>query len=394
MSESLPLDWQWDEEGEGRYVNDHLASDREMRRIEEITLPSELADLVHFRRRTIYGARNLEPVLEAIRDKRSFAVVSGLRLFETMHLGTKSVVDQLRGYQERLGKKVEIFVAFSDIENWLLPRSGPRKSIQESIKHAMDSYLVDILALGLKRDNLQFHSEWSRHEVLCLATALARYVPTRVARKGVSFADAFFPLIVAADILHVQLGKYGGPRPTLVAVGRDQYPFLTNAWHIIDSYITNIRPDFFHPSFTYHGMLIGTDRQVMERGNGKHAIFLRDDETAIRKKMKRSAEGRITEKGIRKARSCPIYEILRFHVQEDPVIIRFFNECEGMARACRECKNEATEIVVEMVRRHQEAREQVENDDQVARYILEQDVLRETEAIVEITKYVMVQEGQ
>jgi len=245
-----------------------------------------------------------------------------------------------------------------------------------------------------------------------MAAALARYVPANyfeelenqkrkhLAEEGkiddirLSQAEAFFPLVVAADILHVQLKKYGGPRPTLVAVGRDQYDFLNLAWGIIDAYITEVKPGlYYRPSFTYHGMLVGTNKKIMSRDHNFNAIFLKDSEETIRDKVKGSEDGKKSD-GSRKPRACPVYEILRFHIKDDPNVFEFYEACENQARSCSDCKALVAEHIIRIVGEHQQHRREKEADVDVAKYMLEQDILRETESIVEITELVRKTTGR
>ncbi|CAG0990076.1 tryptophanyl-tRNA synthetase [Anaerolineae bacterium] len=392
--------WGWDEseDGEQKKIH-HLLGTGPIEKLPDSDhLPEVLREFRYFKRNIIIGCWNFGPILDAIKGSERFAVVTGLRQHATMHLGTKCVIDQLGFYQKEF--EADVFVAFSDVESWLLPANG-QVSIRTSIEHALSNYMVDILALGLKPKNkksiLRVHSEWARREILSMATALIHYVPNDYIAKQISLdeqislAQLFFPLVVAADILHVQLEKYGGSRPILVPVGYDQHHFMMDAWRIMKAYIEDVHADFSLPSFTFHGMLMDSDKRPMSRfvENGikhaSHAIFLSDDLEVIISKINDSDTG-VQADGSRKPQNCPVHELLRFHESEENIVLDIQRACIGETHTCEECKVKVSNRITQIMSKYKVKRKETEDDKEYIKFILDQDIFRGTESIVNITE--------
>lgn len=178
-----------------------------------------------FRRGVIFGHRGFDHIRRAIGDGRPFAVLSGLMPSGDMHLGNKMVLDQALYFQ---GLGADIFLLVADIESF-----GARGvPFEKARKMAIESYILNYIALGLKSERCQIYFQSSRTAVKDLAFKLSRKVNWSTLRSIYGFGDqtnlthVFAPLVQVGDILHVQLEKYGGPRPTLVPVGVDQDPHM------------------------------------------------------------------------------------------------------------------------------------------------------------------------
>lgn len=186
-------------------------------------------DLPHphrlLRRGVVFGHRGFEVIHEAILNKKPWAILTGLMPSGRMHLGHKMVIDEVLYYQS-LG--ADIFIAVADIEAY----ATRGYSLQETKELAVNEYIANYLALGLdpKRSHLYFQSK--HQDVKDLAFLLGKKVnwSQMVATYGfegsTNMAHIFSPLVQTGDILHVQLEKYGGIRPTLVPVGVDQDPHI------------------------------------------------------------------------------------------------------------------------------------------------------------------------
>jgi tryptophanyl-tRNA synthetase len=186
-------------------------------------------DLPHphrlLRRGVVFGHRGFEMIHEAITKKKPWAILTGLMPSGRMHLGHKMVIDEVLYYQS-LG--ADIFIAVADIEAY----ATRGFSLEETKELAVNEYIANYIALGLdpKQSHLYFQS---RHQdVKDLAFLLGKKVnwSQMVATYGfegsTNMAHIFSPLVQTGDILHVQLEKFGGIRPTLVPVGVDQDPHI------------------------------------------------------------------------------------------------------------------------------------------------------------------------
>jgi len=178
-----------------------------------------------FRRGMVFGQRGFDAIQGAIDRHRPFAVLTGLMPSGPMHLGHKMVLDQAMYYQSVGG---DLFVCVADIEAY----ATRNMSLEKARRIAIDQYITSYIALGLNRKRCQVYFQSTRNSVKDLAYLLGRKVNFSVMKAIYGMDDTtnmshmFSPLVQVADILHVQLEKYGGPRPTIVPVGIDQDPHI------------------------------------------------------------------------------------------------------------------------------------------------------------------------
>ncbi len=178
-----------------------------------------------FRRGVVFGQRGFDYITKAIQDKRPFGVLTGLMPSGPMHLGHKMVLDQVLYFQS-LGADVTILVA--DLEAY----ATRGLSLAKCRDIAIDSYIRNYVALGLRPERCQIYFQSQRKQVTDLAFLLSKKVTWSTMRAIYGFKDEVnlahvqSPLIQMGDILHGQLPAFGGPRPILVPVGVDQDPHL------------------------------------------------------------------------------------------------------------------------------------------------------------------------
>jgi tryptophanyl-tRNA synthetase len=135
------------------------------------------------------------------------------------------VIDEVIYYQS-IG--ADIFIAVADIEAF----ATRGYSLEETKELAMNEYIANYIALGLKPERCRIYFQSKHQDVKDLAYLLGKKVnwSQMVATYGfegsTNMAHIFSPLVQTGDILHVQLEKFGGIRPTLVPVGVDQDPHI------------------------------------------------------------------------------------------------------------------------------------------------------------------------
>jgi len=196
--------------------------------IEEFT-EKNWKDLPHphklLRRGVVFGHRGFDLIHDAIIKKKPWAILTGLMPSGKMHLGHKMVIDEVIYYQS-IG--ADIFIAVADIEAY----ATRGLTLEETKKLAIEEYIQNYIALGLKPEKCRIYFQSKNQDVKDLAYILGKKVnwSQMVATYGfngaTNMAHIFSPLLQTGDILHVQLEKYGGVRPTLVPVGVDQDPHI------------------------------------------------------------------------------------------------------------------------------------------------------------------------
>jgi tryptophanyl-tRNA synthetase len=186
-------------------------------------------DLPHphklLRRGVILGHRGFLQIKDAVQNKKPWAILTGLMPSGKMHLGHKMVIDQVIYYQS-IGADINIAVA--DIEAF----ATRDYTIEQAKEFAINEYIKNYIALGLKPEKCRIYFQSKNSDVKDLAYLLGKKINWSQMQSTYGFAGStsmahiFSPLIQTGDILHVQLKKYGGGRPTLVPVGVDQDPHI------------------------------------------------------------------------------------------------------------------------------------------------------------------------
>jgi tryptophanyl-tRNA synthetase len=177
------------------------------------------------RRGVIIGHRGFNQIKQSIVNKKPWAILTGLMPSGKMHLGHKMVIDEVIYYQS-LGADINIAVA--DIEAF----ATRGYTLKETKKYALEEYILNYIALGLKAKKCRIYSQSEHQDVKDLAYILGKKINWSQMQATYGFNGScnmthiFSPLIQTGDILHVQLDKFGGPRHTLVPVGIDQDPHI------------------------------------------------------------------------------------------------------------------------------------------------------------------------
>ncbi|MET1124660.1 MAG: tryptophan--tRNA ligase [Archaeoglobaceae archaeon] len=381
-----------------------------------------------FRRGIVFGHRDYDRILAAMRRGEDWAVMSGFMPSGMPHLGHKMTMEEIVWHQKMGGRA---FVAIADIEANVVRGLSKRETFEIGML-----YVKSIVALGLREDAVIYFQSASQH-VKDLALELAKEVNFSELRavygfeSETSLARLFIPAVQAADILHPQLREYGGPKPVVVPVGADQDPHirLTRdvaarasifAFERIEGgvrvrsrrgrdYVEHLKTlgfdakfyeehadifgnaeeieravrelevelggyAFVPPSATYHRFVTGLTGGKMSSSKPESYISLFDPpEVARRKVMNALTGGRATAEEQRRfggePERCVVFELYKFHLIESD------NELDNLERACRSgeilcggCKKTAAELLENFLR---EFREKVdEAEDKLGDYTL------------------------
>ena len=177
------------------------------------------------RRGVVFGHRGFQTIKDSVKNKKPWVILTGLMPSGRMHLGHKMVIDEVIYYQS-IG--ADVFIAVADIEAF----ATRGNTLEETREYALNEYIPNYIALGLKRDNCHIYFQSTNQDVKDLGYLLGKKVnwsqmlATYGFNSSTNMAHIMSPLIQTGDILHVQLDKHGGVRPTLVPVGVDQDPHI------------------------------------------------------------------------------------------------------------------------------------------------------------------------
>jgi len=177
------------------------------------------------RRGVIFGHRGFRLITDSVKKNKPWAILTGLMPSGRMHLGHKMVIDEVIYYQT-IGADINIAVA--DIEAF----ATRGYTLKETKEFAKNEYIPNYIALGLNPEKCRIYYQSKLQEVKDLGYILGKKVNWSQMQATYGFngqtnmAHIFSPLVQTGDILHVQLEKFGGSRPTLVPVGVDQDPHI------------------------------------------------------------------------------------------------------------------------------------------------------------------------
>lgn len=196
-------------------------------------------DLPHphrlLRRGIVFGHRDFQLIHDSFVKNKPWAILTGLMPSGKMHLGHKMVIDEVIYYQS-IG--ADIFIAVADVEAF----ATRGYTLEETKEMALNEYVPNYIALGLKPEKCHIYFQSENSDVKDLGYILGKKVnwSQMIATYGfdgsTNMTHIFSPLLQTGDILHVQLKKYGGIRPTLVPVGVDQDPHIRLSRDIAQSH--------------------------------------------------------------------------------------------------------------------------------------------------------------
>lgn len=312
---------------------------------DEIESPHQLMT-----RGVIFGHRDYGRIVKSIRERKPFAVVSGMMPSGKMHIGHKMIVDQLIFYQS---KGADIFIPIADMEAY----SARGVDFETSKELAIDEYITNYIALGLdlQRKNISTYLQSENKTVGDLAYTLAKKVTFNEMKAIYGFhgstniAHLYVPLIQVADILHPQLEECGGPKPSVVPVGPDQDPHIRLTRDIAERFKRKYK--FIPPSSTYHRFITGLTGDKMSSSKPNTAIFLSDSPEIAEKKVKSAKTGGKDSLDEQRKyggvpEECTVYELLLYHLEpSDKKLTELYKSCKSGNIMCGECKKNVADMM-------------------------------------------------
>ena len=120
-------------------------------------LPEVFGENLLFRRKIIFAHRDIQRILDSVKNKKPFVMMTGFMPTGKFHIGHMIIAQQMIFWQ-KLGAKV--YIAIADLEAY----NSRKQSLEESRKIAIKEYIENYIALGLKREKCEiyFQSERSR----------------------------------------------------------------------------------------------------------------------------------------------------------------------------------------------------------------------------------------
>ncbi len=251
-------------------------------------LPEIFNKEIAYRRKIIFAHRDIQKILEAIKNKKKFVMMTGLMPTGNCHLGHLMIINQMIFFQ-KLGAK--IYIAVADLEAY----NTRGQSLEESKKIAKE-YLSNYLARGLdlKKCDFYFQSERSKdakksNAYYRLQNLLAKHETFNEFKAiygEISPGKMLASLLQASDMLHPQLPEFEGECPVVIPVGIDQDPHIRLARDISQRIKS---PKFTQISSIYTLFMPGLNGGKMSSSNPNSFISLSDSPEEVKNKINKYA---------------------------------------------------------------------------------------------------------
>ncbi|MBU1032200.1 tryptophan--tRNA ligase [Patescibacteria group bacterium] len=302
-----------------------------------------------------FGHRDLESVADAMANNKPWAVVSGLNPSGPLHFGHKQVFDELLWLQQQ---GADVYIPITNDESYVVDKA---KSLGESRKIAYEQVIPSIIAMGFSSEKTHIFVDSDYPDIYNLAMDVSKHLSlNRVFgvfgfgqdEEGENPGTVFYRgAVQIAQILLPQLEEFGGPKPTLIPVGVDQYPYILLARDIAR------KKGLIPPSAIFTKFTHGLDGQgKMSSSRPASTISLTDEPKSAQRRIRGAYTGGSVLASFQKEHGgvpgvCPIYTLRTYHFEEDN---RVWDQCSNGEILCGQCKGAATEDVVKYLTDHQE----------------------------------------
>ncbi len=252
-------------------------------------LPKAFTDNLLFRRKKVFAHRDFSKILSAMKERKPFVMMTGLMPTGKFHIGHAVLARQMIFYQS-LGAK--LYVAVADIEAF----HARGQSLEESRRIAVEEYLLNYIALGLKPERCEIYFQSDRssdakraiayYRLQNLLAKHATFNEFKAVYGAVSPGKMVAALLQAADMLHPQLPEFEGVVPVVVPVGTDQDPHLRLARDLASRTKSH---HFTTLASTYHVFVPGLGGGKMSSSDEHSFIALTDTPKEMERKVKKYA---------------------------------------------------------------------------------------------------------
>src|SRR3989338_3120939 len=235
-----------------------------------------------YRRGLVFGQRDFARIFDAIKNKRRFAVLTGVNPSGAPHLGNKLFIDQAL-YFQKCG--AEVFIPVSNDETYVFKKAD---SLEKATENAMEKVIPDLIALGFDQKRTKIFISTRTLRVYDLAVKISTKATFSTVKAIFGFdnetnpGQIFYSVVQSAHILFPQLFGY---KETVVPVGIDQDPYMRLVRDISE------KMNMTKPSSTYHKFMPGLLGGKMSGSKPETCIYLTDTPEVAKKKIMSAFSG-------------------------------------------------------------------------------------------------------
>lgn len=339
-------------------------------------LPDVFNKNVLFRRKVVFAHRDFQKILEALKNKKKVIMMTGLMPTGKFHLGHMLLAQQMIFYQ-KLG--VKLYIAVADLEAY----NTRQISLEELKKNAIEQYLMNYIALGLKPENCDFYFQSNRSDnskksnaYYRLASNFSRYATFnefRAVYGDISPGKMNASLLQAADMYHPQLPEFDNHAITFIPVGIDQDPHIRIARDMANRFKDY---KFLPIASTYHLFLPSLKGQgKMSSSDIMSYIAMTDSPKEVEMKIKKYAfsGGKDTLEEHRKKGGNPdidvSFQYLRmFFEPDDKKLQKIHDDYKSGKMLTSELKEILIKKINDFLKEHQKNRERAKS--QINRFLI------------------------
>ena len=349
--------WGSDLIGEEDYLR--LCEEFGIKRIEDIDIPYSIFEKFNaLRRKVIFGHRDFDKIVKAIRDNKKWAIISGIKPSGKFHLGTMLTAKEMIELQALGGF---VYYSIADIESF----EDNKLDYETAYKNAIDN-LADMLALGLDPERAYVWLQSKEEIAYKMPYRIGGHV-TNAMLKAI-YGDKPFGLYLASlvqvgDILLPQIKD--NVMPTVVPVGIDQDPHI-RLTRDLSKYFDKKGVKFFKPAATYHKLMPGIDDITKKMNKSRPNSYFFFDETP--KKIRKKIMGAFTGGQINREEQeklggiperCMIYKMMDYLFENDDSAMqdRYVRCKKGML--CGTCKKEVSTKILAFIENHNKKKEEL-----------------------------------
>lgn len=323
---------------------------------------------VIYRRGIVFGHRDFGRIFDAIKNKKSFTVLTGFNPSGPLHLGNLMILKEALFFQKN---GADVFIPISNDETYVFKKT---ETLEKATKNAYEYVIPDIIALGFDPKKTKIFVSTQLAKVYELAVKISTKTTFSSIKAIFGFTNdanpgqIFYSIIQSAHILFPQLKEYGGPKPTVVNIGIDQDPYMRLVRDIAD------KLNFVKPSSTYHKFMPGLLGGKMSGSKPETCIYLTDKPDVAEKKiMKAFSGGAKTLEEHKKFGGNPDIDVacqyLYFMFEEDDRKVKqIFSDFRNGKLTSGEVKKYLADKVKKFLIEHQKKREKFEN--QIEKFML------------------------
>src|SRR3989339_1729224 len=266
------------------------------------------------RRGVVFAGRDLKIILDAIKSKKRYYVLSGIMPSnDKIHLGTKMVVEGIKYFQEH---GAETYILIADLE----AASTRGVTLGEARKRALKFHIPAYVSLGLDVGKTIFYFQSENKEVMNNAYEFAKKITLNEFKAIYGSADPGKIMAAMAQVADILYPQFKERMPGIIPVGVDQDPHIRLTRDVVRRFKER---KFFLPSGLYHKYTPSLDGDIkMSKSKPESCIDLPEDIKKVTKKIMRAKTGgRDTLEEHRKLGAViekdTVFELMKQHLVED-----------------------------------------------------------------------------